>query len=78
MHYNEHNVCVFTGTKDAQLLDWRNKVEVRGEQVHEGSRVNHKHKHAEAIDSHLLPVKDETMSTGILHSSHFNFSYSID
>lgn len=44
-----------TGTEYSELLDWRNEVQMCGEEVHKCSRINHKHEHAKTIQPHLLP-----------------------
>lgn len=46
-----------TSAEDAELLRGRHKVEVSGEEIHEGAGIHHEHEHAEAVHSHLLPAK---------------------
>lgn len=46
-----------TGTEDAELLSGGYEVEMRGEEVHERTRIHHEHKHTKAIHPNLLPVR---------------------
>ena len=50
---------VLTGAEDPQLLCGGDDVEVSGEEVDEGARINHKNKHPKSVHSHLLPETRE-------------------
>jgi len=52
-----------TGAEYSELLDWRNEVQMCGEEVHKRSRINHKHEHAKTIQPHLLPEKNMQKET---------------
>lgn len=68
-----------TGAEYSELLDWRNEVQVCGEEVHKRSRINHKHEHAKTIQPHLLPEKNtqKETKTSFFPTEHKNISSGI-